>query len=404
MVDKIIEEDTTPRKMIRAINALADESLAPLQKRFLDGFNSNDVVYNYIISGDSTRDNSFNEMIAYCEKQLAKVKFSVVDNAASGMKASEWLANTRATSLQVAIDATAGTGEHTIHAFSLGINDAALSDVDFKQLIMDCAQAYIAAKPDAILVLVSPTTTQVKTERRDLAYLEVATELNLPLVVGSVATASIYNNGINKFYQDRTHPNKFGSIRAANYNFDAMLPTNLKLRMTLDNDAPQAPPSTALVSTPQVGSYTSFAAAYFPSFTEHRSLAGITVEPNFTLRITHQGNKTLVFFVDSEGQKVATTRTTDVGEAYREVTVPIGAYEARVNISDDGAAYDALNDVPIVEYAPLGSVPFMRQEYINEGLSISMPIVNKFLIDEVGSLGDEHQVPTGVGGGKWLWK
>lgn len=109
-----------------AVNGLVDISgssdFSAIQARLLSGFNKGEVV-TYIVSGDSTRDYAETQNMPYYYEQLSKVDLNLVDNSKAGQSALNWKNNTGDATLQMAIDATSGTGESTIMEFSYIIND-----------------------------------------------------------------------------------------------------------------------------------------------------------------------------------------------------------------------------------------------------------------------------------------
>ena len=357
-------------------------------------------VYNYIVSGDSTRHNDFNDMINQYEIQLAKIGMTVYSNATSGQSAEDWLNNVSGATLQEAIDNTPNTGLNTILEYSFGINDQASTDLEIEGFIADGITAYLLARPDAIVLLVSPPYLSVVGSRLDVIYQSVSSSLSLPLLLGTIPMSTVH--GDSDYYQDVTHPNKNGSKRLLNYILSEYLPDKCRIACSIENAPIAISPITSLVATVESNLWSNSTGLSQTSPTWRR-LQPITVEPNFVLHVTHQGNRTDVSFMDDVGDFIITTTTTDSGSGYRTVTIPVNATEARLNVTSDGTAYDLLGDVPAVEYAPLGSETYLRQDEINKDISIALPIVNKFLLDGNGTKGSTGQVPTVQADGSWLW-
>ena len=196
----------------------------------------------YIVSGNSTRDNEYNEMIDYYTEQFRKINVELIDNACSGQSCKEWISGVGSypTHLSDAISATNGNGENTIMEFSFGINDwRDLKDVQsFKNRLSNGIGLYLTAKPEATVMLTVPVTTG-NTERGVIltqAFEEMADSLGLLLVDVTVATAGVHGNSA--YYKDNTHPNKWGSRRIVNYITDQILPSELYSVMTL-TEVPQ---------------------------------------------------------------------------------------------------------------------------------------------------------------------
>ncbi len=197
---------------------------------------NNDV--KYIVSGSGTRDNSFNEMIAYYEQQFAKINVELIDNASDGQSCHKWINNIGSydSYLSDAIAASDGEGENTILEFSFG--DNSWDQPDIKAKLKEGINLYRDAKPEAIVILVTPLARDDKDFQNDLSkiYEELSTELGLTLIDGVFCTKDVHGNS--KYYKDGTHPNKWGSRRIVNYITDQILPSELYSGMTL-TEAPQ---------------------------------------------------------------------------------------------------------------------------------------------------------------------
>ena len=199
---------------------------------------NNDV--KYIVSGSSTRDNSFNEMIAYYEQQFAKINVELIDNASDGQSCHKWINNIGSydSYLSDAIASSDGEGENTILEFSFGGNS--WDQPDIKAKLKEGINLFRDAKPEAKVILVTPLARDDKDFQNDLSkiYEELSTELGLTLVDGVFCTKDVHGNS--KYYKDGTHPNKWGSRRIVNYITDQILPSELYSGMTL-TEAPQQP-------------------------------------------------------------------------------------------------------------------------------------------------------------------
>jgi lysophospholipase L1-like esterase len=349
------------------------ESLT-IQERFLAASAGTETV-NYIVSGDSTRDNSYNQMIAYYDHQLTKANVTLTDNASSGQSGQDWGAGTDSPNLSEAIAATPGTGAGTILEFSFGINDyknGAL-EADVKNWLKTGLQSYMSAKPDAAVVLSVPVATAIVDRNTVLSriYSELGAELSLPVIDTYTITSSVHGN--TAFYNDGTHPNRNGSIRIVNYIFDQLLPSELYGVVDLDSAfLVGEPPEPVEMAQPIEAGYWSSSTGAPVTNTAWRRMQEVAVEPNFVLRIQHQGNRFDVSFLDANGVFVDNESTTVVsGQSYREVIVPTGAWKARINVSSLGSTYDTLGDVPSVKYGVPDVTPLTMAE-INNGLSIRL--------------------------------
>lgn len=351
-----------------------DAVLADIRERMEAAYTETETI-NYIVSGDSTRDNNYNQMIAYYTHQLAKANITLTDNASSGQSGQDWGANIDSPNLSEAIAATPGTGADTILEYSFGINDYknGATEAQVKGWLKTGIQDYLAAKPDAAVVLAVPVATAAAERNGVLAniYAELATELSLPLIDTYTIMASVH--GDPDYYNDGTHPNKNGSIRIVNYLLSELAPSSLYSVIDLDATflSGGTPSPDELATTVESGYWSTSTGAPVVN-AGWRRMQAIAVEPNFVLRIQHQGNRTDVVFYDEDDVFIETINTTAVsGESYREVTIPAGAFYARINISNDGAAYDLLGDVPSVKFG-VSDVPALTMAEINTGLTINL--------------------------------
>lgn len=355
-----------------------------IRQLFIDSSNQEKIV-NYIVSGDSTRSNGYNEMIDYYTSQLDKLNVSVYNNARSGAKGEDWLNNTDATAtLANAIANTPNDGENTILEYSFGINDYTGNTLaEIKSIIKNGIEGYLAVKPKATVLMTIPIATANLSRNTDLfdIYTEVSSELGLELIDTYNATLAV--QGDSDYYYDSTHPNKFGSRRIVNFIFNQVLPIELLSIMTLEEYPTNTvtPPASELSVGIEDGYYnnsgTPLANASWRRFIE------IDVEPNFELIIEHQGNRYEAIFMDSFGALVELRYTTViVGESFkRAVTVPAGASKLRANISSLGA----VTGTPSIKYN-LAPTTYLNIQEINVDLDIrntiyrSLPIQSSDLL------------------------
>ena len=200
-----------PDKMT-AIRALMDSAAMK---------NNPDVVY--IVSGDSTRDSYVAGQEFIYGSHLDQLNIEYVHNARSGLQAYHWVRDTVADAcLAKAIDHSTGNGENAIMEFSLGINDVnGWGLLVAKESIIESLTSYMAAKPQAHIILVVPVTTGAASSD-DLAtmYSEVAVQLDLPLINEERVLNNAYYDTYDRYYYDGTHPNHFGAIRMTKYILD----------------------------------------------------------------------------------------------------------------------------------------------------------------------------------------
>ena len=204
--------------MVDDIELNSEVSYREIQQLMVDAIERRNNNVLYIISGDSTRNNSFNRMIRYYRTLLSKANIQIFNNAQASLSGKEWKNNSRDATLNKALEATVGNGANTIFEYSFGINDylGRGDKARVKRELKEGLERYIQAKPQAKVFLVVPIITSEQRRNRVLKeiYEELADELNLPLVDAQIPTRDIYNS---RFYEDRTHPNARGSRVIADY-------------------------------------------------------------------------------------------------------------------------------------------------------------------------------------------
>ena len=338
----------------------------------------------YIISGDSTRENSFNFMIAYYKSQFEKINVKVINNASSGLDAKDWKANVRKHAcLENAIANTGGRGENTIMEYSLGINDQgrSTSRQEQKKRYKDGIQAYIKAKPKATVILSVPVAhsgNQSRNEELYDIYQELAQELNLMLIDTLAATKDVH--GDRKYYADGTHPGQWGSRRIVNYIINQLLPASLYDKVTLE-EAPrkQAENDKELSS--------GFEKGYYSDSTSHWGepvnstigwrLKEITVEPNFVLKIKTDASINQAFFMDTEGNYIyKRSLRKSCNKDYADIVIPPAGTKLRLTLSLEDPSYTPDSSKISVKYN-INKVNYMSIDDINKGLKIGLRKVRR---------------------------
>lgn len=346
-----------------------------IEKRFIDALSSV-TPYTYIVSGDSTRYNVSNDSLTYYTPQLAKINFTAINNSGSGQSASDWINNRGTSTLNQAIAATSGTGSTTILEMSLGINaEPGQGTTEIKADIISGITQYLAAKPDALIVFVSPvkmTTTRLF----DQMYIEIAAQFpDSVYVSGKAATEAVY--GDPDFYVDDTHPSDNGLARLINYIMEAILPAPSKLLMTLDDfGGDTGPDPFNIVIGTGYYRYSDGLRINDEDTTNWRSIDKIAVEPNFTVKFDTGGNQALCAFFDVNGvyiKSIYATLHSGSGEAYRSTVIPANVYYLGLSFTDDGTTWDALNYNVDISYI-LESSANLTQDEINAGNQITLGV------------------------------
>lgn len=400
MVESVTIGNQKLRNDIDSLSPSISSSLI-VQGKFLESVNSTES-FNYIVTGDSTRSNTYNGMIPYYIKQLAKVGWSVVNNAESGLKTAEWNASTRDASVNSAILATPNDGSNTVLEYSLGINDTG-TDAEKKADFISGINTYLAAKPNATVVLVSPVGSISIRQPLTGIYKDVASELGLDFIDGSIILDAVSQDS--KYMADAVHPNIYGSKRVVNGILSKAIPPELKNAVTMEDDGVEPLPSTDLNPVVQGGYWSVSNGSYLNNESQleaNRSLEKIAVEPNFMLKIDHGGNMFHCIFYDVNGDYINWASSVVVSGNEREVLIPNGAYFVAINVSSDGAAWDSLSYPVVVEYK-ISELQYLTQPEINKDLIITLPYLFNSKIDSAGKLPVNGQVATGQADGSWLW-
>lgn len=348
-------------------------------------------------------------MISYYTSQLSKINVTVFNNSESGQSGYDWGHNIDQSTLNQLLADIGTNEENYIVEFSHGINDYknGATEAQVKEWLTFGLTQLITAKPKVKIILCTPVNTATADRNIVLPriYRELATELNLPLVDCTVATAVGTIQGNSNYYQDPTHPNKFGSRRIVDFILNKVLPLDVLFCVTIENyDNGTEPPSANLVATLESGYYATDN-GYPTVNTAWRRLQSIPVEPNFQIKIVHKGNRNDNIFMNNLGAFISNLHPT-ITNYERIVTVPSDAWSLRVNISSAGTTYDALNDTPTVEYFNPSLGLYLKVEDIYSGLNLRN-IINKFrdgiLVDDYGMVGTSGQTLTIDSNNKMKW-
>lgn len=337
----------------------------------------------YIVSGDSTRDNTYNEMISYYTRMLGKAGITVFDNAHSGQSGADWSSNFDVSNVNEAIAAISGTGATSVLEFSFGINDVDSSGSQTPEellgLMSSGLDALIAAKPDLMIFFVQPVAV-ASVPRNDAlnAFYDLLVStygkhlVKLYQPMRDVWDGDTLPTTDRVFYEDGTHPNSNGSIRAANYIFSEVLPDSLLETVLLDN-LHWTGSGEAIVSTE-----TNITNSYWNSSggrsinTSWKSFDLVPVTNGQVLRITHMGSRDDVRLLDSSMVLIGTLTVPDLGSAggtYEyNINLATVAY-AGCNITSTNEVAGAFAKVEVVEIVAGQGAGDLTQAQINAGFN-----------------------------------
>lgn len=330
----------------------------------------------YHVVGDSNRSNDYSQWEEYYTDRLSNLNVSVEFTARSGLQARRFLANTDAVNINVLKAKIQGDGSNDIVELSLGGNDYNGTNTleEIKGFIVGIVTDLISTFPNITIISMVPMYTS-NTDRNDFLetlYTDLASDFNLFLVNILDILQPVHGNPV--FYEDNSHLNRVGAVRAVNKIIDLIVPAELihLIRLEeLEQGDEIAPPNLAVIQT---GFYND-AGAYRTSDAT-TSLAPITVQPNFNYRVSHNGNRNDYYAFNEEGDlvefaEIPRNKLQSVavpGEDYRLLSIPINVVEIRANVSTD-ANFDRTQDIYFqLDFVEFEEVP--AQSVINQGVSL----------------------------------
>jgi len=410
LVNMVCGVNYTTELIKENINALIAQDNTPIKQRFTEALAA-DEKYTYIVTGDSTRSSGELDSTIYYEPQLAKINFEPYNNASGGQTALWWASNTGNSTVQEAIDNTPGTGSTTILEMSLGINKSSRTVAEVKADIIAGLTTYLTAKPDTLIIFVSPNETGTDiNDEMDAMYKTLPAEFaDSVYVSGKYATTDVHLN--DDFYLDFTHPNFNGLRRLVNYIFSQVLPLKAAMTMTME-DQPILLPTGSLPFTVQNGNWYKGGTTETPilrfdsSKADRRATTLIDVEPNFVIKLDTGGDNSSYYFADDDNNFISSGFASyhdGADGAFRSVTVPLGATKMGYSFSNTGDDWDASGKVPVIEYLVTPLV-YKTQVQVNEGLPVSLPYaMTPLSIDAQGNVPKEGEIQIGQSDGTWLW-
>lgn len=338
----------------------------------------------YVVTGDSTRSNTYNNMQTYYTHMLGKAGISVVYNARSGLDTTEWVngivGSTAIPESQAnCIAAIPGTGASTVWEFSLGINDEA-SQPDAAGLFALWKAAIdpvLAAKPDVSLVLVQPVAVAASTRNDKLndAYDLLVGEYGVHLVEVYQPMRDVYDAGNgNVFYKDSTHPTDFGSVRVVNLILSDILSDVQLSTVTLDTSHYRGYVARRVVDERFWSSSGSFSTnAAWTAFAAI-DITGLPVGTQF--EIFHPGNRDDVRWLSAVGETPIlseSTPTSGTNPLY-VYDIPAEASSALVlgvNVDSDNVSFAGDEYVRVLTPGYKGALDLTQTE-INVGVGLRL--------------------------------
>jgi len=355
------------------------DRIEEIQSRLYKSKN-NELVLNYIVTGDSTREiPTLSSLLGgshstqYYIYLLQSFNITdIFDNNRSGMSTAQWTANAFPESYSAAIAQISGTGLNSILEFSLGLNDhpSTLGNIQAVTTVIRTALTnLLTAKPDLTILLVSPPKTDGTIRNDDMRqiYFELAKEFGLPVIDGHSimqdvhGDAAYYNKNTDVYPNqtlDGTHPGIYGQRRLLNKIVSSIVPDTMRDLVPISTDLSNLSMS-AIV---EIDKYWSTGNGNDLSGVNWRRLAPISVTPCTELIVSHQGERVDIVCMDGSGLFIEKLNISAAVTQYRPVQLLHNCYEVRINLSHQGATYDALNDVPSVYSVD------MTPQLINKGL------------------------------------
>ena len=340
---------------------------------------------NIVSTSDSRQDAYYTRYNEYASKQWAKINVAWVDDNLSGQTTAGWLSNTSfngQSTLNNAVANIPNTGLDTVWIWSMGYNDPDGTVQEYETLWASAIDALLAQKPDVTLVFATPifaSGDEVNGGIMRTAMGNLATTYGAEFVDSYPFMQSAYELGVT--YWNTVHQDYYGSIIDVDFTMQQLVPSVLFPFITLPKIQPYKTELTKknlALDYPVTNGYWNAAAAGGNENTDKRKLPLIPVEENSILQIRHLGNTKTVHFENEDNEYVGNGNLLERDlSGYREITVPIGAKYVAVNIEGaDVAGYDALNDVPIVQYKQ--NVVSKTHEELNAGINITLPYSTEY--------------------------
>lgn len=344
------------------LNQLIDpQNLSKVRSKFKAAYSG--TASKYLIVGDSTRETPYSGLTGakqsiqqiIAARLFAKItsNISVDADVLSGQSATDWLANVGAVTQTTTIAKITGTGSTTVLEFSFGINDMgtkALSEAQTKTVVLSCIDAILAAKPDTAILLVTPVKTGNSSRNVSLQniYIEIAYERSLPLIDGYAVFAKVYESNFDVFYLDATHPNHLGAIRLYHHIVSSIVPYSLRNLVTWDN------PVSGLVNPELEAGLWDTTTGIASATATWRRLKAIAIPAGAThVYVRHAGNRNDCMTFNGAAVIQNNIQTLNIVNNTRVYMLKSSVTEIRINISNDGANYDLLNDIPKVWFESL---------------------------------------------------
>ncbi len=302
---------------------------------------------NYIVSGDSTKAGRYEQTKEYYANLLNQLNIQYVNNSEGGLDTGEWISGIDQQSgrkinqtVAKAISQTPGVGEDTILEFSLGINDyfrdGSLSEVSLLATIKRGLDIYIAARPEAEIILVSPVHFHAKhSSKLNRIYAKLAKHYGFKLVDVARVTKRVYRD--DHFYIDHVHPSAGGARRMINFIVSEIIPDEFATLIKLPEYIPleRVFDSAELAQTAETGHYDVNTGEANESTWQR--LPQFEVKPNRELKMVSSGNRRGIVFLDAKQVKLGESEQfhrSPKSDILR-VQIPPNAVYARVNVHND---------------------------------------------------------------------
>lgn len=339
-----------------------------LNKLFFDAANNfRDITYHVV--GDSNRSNDYSRWEEYYTDRLSNLNLSVNFTARSGLQARRFLNNTDAVNINVLKSKIVGDGSNDIVELSLGGNDYnGINTLEqIKGFIEGIVNDLKNEFPNITIISMVPmyTANTARNVFLQELYTNLATDFDLVLVDITDILQPVHGNPV--FYNDSSHLNRTGAIRAVNKIMDIIIPAELihLIRLEeIEQGEEVIPPNLAVV---QSGFYNN--SGLFRANDAITSLAPIVVQPNFDYRVKHGGDRNDYYAFNEEGALVVKLLSVAVaGQDYSLLSIPINIVEIRANVSTD-PNFDRNQEVYFrLDYTPVAAVPDM--DVINDGVEL----------------------------------
>lgn len=360
---------------------LRQDKLKEIHDLIMDAYYGYKTV-NYIAVGDSLMSGApyAPALQQQYKDQFGRLKIDVLFSATAGLTSQAWMDNSHGSTFArksyLEANILGDGGEDSIIEVSLGTNDInTLGSLALKEQLKKLFKTIQKIGPKSkIIGKVPPNISISKCQELQSAYRQVTEECNVFFIDGFEAMIhALPRTGLNCVAYDATHPNDNGQLRLLHYVLQEVIPPSL---FHLFNPIELSPlgtePAIVNLAVLETGQYSDLGVDQADA--NWRRLDVVTVSPRTLMRLKHKGtNKSVLFKFGSTTTWIKMIPPMETNDPdVRLFEIPDWCTSIKVNITQDGAAYDLLGDVPELYNVFSATNWVMPSEKINVGLNIEI--------------------------------